>query len=921
MAKEKSCHKFIYKIPSKRLSQSDWKLSLPLQTAIKNKNDVVALGDSQLLRWICELNGIKDLDQEVRNTQSQIKHQKKLPKSEESKSKIKELYKKLYSLQYQKDYFCMIMNTKKDYLRANKGFTINQYSYRRLVGTNGGIKKSTITYIGSPIYEEIKKRMDNGRDLSKPLIPAKLEAYQALICSSSTPVSMPRIAIVKDCNVTFKEDVILIQDGNNDEPEMSRQKDYKINYCDSDGYGLMSPEYSRIVNKELSGDSSNENTISGINTRFAWTKGMLFTFDFKEFAKKVNHGDFTFQDAWGALRDVRDYDVLLTTSMVKLWDSYDSLEHFLECSYENHYEFSVSKTTPDRLEHARNANYQFLQTFELTDDELYQLCEPTIREIKDVLFDDWRKTIVFLKGMNLNELQSEQWEHDFVKALMIDKRMAEDPFVVGKIHSMIRKRIQMAAKGSIKLPGNFAMVCGDPYSLAQSIFGLPVTGLLKQGEVYHSYWKQRDVHEIACFRAPMTCHNNIRRRKVVHSNEMDYWYQYIQTGMILNSWDSTCDALNGADKDSDAFFTTNHPIIVKNTKNAPTIECVQKRADKVIPEESHLVQANLLAFGDEIGSTTNKITAMIELQAGFPKDSLEYQTLEYRIMCGQHYQQNSIDKAKGILSKPMPKHWYDKSACRALPENSEEEKAYKKICLEICASKKPYFMRYIYPELMADHKKYINDSNKKCIRMFQMPLEELKQNPAKTKEALEFLKYHQEGLPVGNEPCTVNRICWLFEQEFQDVLQKQRTSSAFDYSILKSGAPYSKRDYKKIEKIKGEYDLDVKHYQQQAKTQRLDKDEVSMNRTLLIQKFKAACEAICPNEKELCDILLDMCYTTNKSKQFVWDICGETMINNLLKKNDYVVNYPVLTEGHGEFEYAGESFIMNQRKQREDEES
>ena len=67
MAKEKSCHKFIYKIPSKRLSQSDWKLSLPLQTAIKNKNDVVALGDSQLLRWICELNGIKARNLRVRS--------------------------------------------------------------------------------------------------------------------------------------------------------------------------------------------------------------------------------------------------------------------------------------------------------------------------------------------------------------------------------------------------------------------------------------------------------------------------------------------------------------------------------------------------------------------------------------------------------------------------------------------------------------------------------------------------------------------------------------------------------------------------------------------------------------------------------------------------------------------------------------
>ena len=151
----------------------------------------------------------------------------------------------------------------------------------------------------------------------------------------------------------------------------------------------------------------------------------------------------------------------------------------------------------------------------------------------------------------------------------------------------------MASKGSIKLSGNFAIVSGDLYSLAQSVFGLPITGLLKAGQVYHKYWIDKNVEDIALFRAPMTCHNNIRRRKVVHNQDMDFWYQYNTTGIILNSWDTTCDALNGADKDSDAFFTTDNEIIVNNTLNPLTIECMQRKAKKIIPQEDDMVQTNL----------------------------------------------------------------------------------------------------------------------------------------------------------------------------------------------------------------------------------------------------------------------------------------------------------------------------------------
>ena len=114
---------------------------------------------------------------------------------------------------------------------------------------------------------------------------------------------------------------------------------------------------------------------------------------------------------------------------------------------------------------------------------------------------------------------------------------------------MIRKRIEMGERGAIRINANFAMISGDPYALLQSIFGLEITGLLKAGEVYHKYWIDKGAEEIACFRAPMTCHNNIRKMKLHTDTKTNYWYKYINSVLIYNAWDSACEAMNGADKD------------------------------------------------------------------------------------------------------------------------------------------------------------------------------------------------------------------------------------------------------------------------------------------------------------------------------------------------------------------------------------
>ena len=343
---QKSCLKLIYKLHSNQLKNANWKLSLPLDVAMKDYPEcIVSLNDSQVLRFIDEINGVSNINNSVREIQKKIKYEKKKPRSRETKVLIRELYHQLYELQFQKDYVCIIMDSDSDYDKANKGFSINGIQYRRFLGTNGGIKKSTIVYVNAEIYPELKRRLDNGRNMNVPLVPAKLEAYQALICSGSTPLPQPKgFIVVNDCITHFKDDVILINDETDGEPDLTYVKDYEVEHNDSDGYGLMLPSYSRRVNEYLTGDG--ERTISGMNTRYAWEKGMVYTFDFIEFAEKVA-GTYEVTDAWGDKRDVRDAEVILTVSMLKLWDSYDSWEDYYRNCQENGYQFSTPKVTPE----------------------------------------------------------------------------------------------------------------------------------------------------------------------------------------------------------------------------------------------------------------------------------------------------------------------------------------------------------------------------------------------------------------------------------------------------------------------------------------------------------------------------------------------------------------------------------------------
>lgn len=912
MAKQQAPHRYIFKINSSRLRKAKWNLTLSLSEARMN-DEVIALNDSQMLRWIDELNGLNDSNEHAGAIKAAIRSLKKQPSTPQNRHEIKRLYAELDSVQFKPDYMNLVVDKNSDYIRACKGFTINGIEYVRLLGTSGGVKNSTIVFVSKRLAPVLRERIDNGRNMEIEQIPAKFEAYRALTCSGSIPVSMPKgILVVSDCETQFSEDVIMLNDENGDEPEMSFVSDFQVTMNASDGFGMILPSLAERWSNELGLDYVS----SGFNTRCSWEKGMVFCFDFVDFANRVA-GKHVVKDAWGNDVDITKVEMVLTTSMLKLWSCYDSLDHYMECCEKNHYTFSVTKTCPKKLDNYRSLNYQFIQSYNLTDEQIDELIMPTVNEIHDIIHGDYRKALLFLGCANVSEddidtiFDGSNNSNTIRDALIANPQMFNDPFVRKTLYRLLETRINRAKIGVIDVHGNYSLVCGDPYALCQHIFNLDVTGLLSAGQIYSRYWIDEHVSHVACFRAPMSCHNNIRKMGVASSDDMLYWYRYMNTVTILNAWDTTQQALNGCDFDGDLVFTTDNRVLVENIRPTATVYCVQRKASKCIPTEEDLIRANIASFGDDIGRTTNWITSMYDVQSRFDSDSEEYRTLEYRIVCGQLLQQNAIDKVKGIACKPMPKFWYDYHA-NALPDGSNEhDEKIRSFNLSILADKKPYFMRYIYPDVMKQYNSYVRNTNVKCNMLFRMPIDELccMNEEDLTKEQKDFIRFYRHRMPVSTYDSVMNRICRRVEYLLSMQLKLYVSEGDFDYSVLKSGVEYTKHQYNSILQFYRQHISKIQEYSQLDLRKVSIESNPALRRENDIRLFKSMCFSVCSNTSQLCDIIVDICYSREGSKQFAWDICSSEIIANLLKNNNNIVTMPIIDD-NGDIAFRGNLYSM-----------
>ena len=196
----------------------------------------------------------------------------------------------------------------------------------------------------------------------------------------------------------------------------------------------------------------------------------------------------------------------------------------------------------------RTTNYQFIQAMEWDDEDIRGFLKPSLDEIKEIKGADWRKALVYLRGMSLNE-DSDVIRGDYTTAMMVEPRIIEDSYVRASINNMIKKRLDDCKKGTIKVRGNYQTVICDPIILAQGMLGLPIKGTLQKGEFHSEFWNRLGVDYVVGFRAPQVSYNNIAQMKLVTNDDTKKWYRYLGEMIIFNGYDATCARMSGCDFD------------------------------------------------------------------------------------------------------------------------------------------------------------------------------------------------------------------------------------------------------------------------------------------------------------------------------------------------------------------------------------
>lgn len=287
--------------------------------------------------------------------------------------------------------------------------------------------------------------------------------------------------------------------------------------------------------------------------RCAFTKGALNEFDFVEWCAEYNNYNFVIKDIYGNYVDLRNIDVILTEGMAKLWDSWNSQESFERCCKENGIIWGVTKYAPKEDKECSTANYQFLQTLDLDDKMVESVCKDTIDYIEGVSYNNIYYTLLFLLGQSMDEDKIKRFmessDNYWLKCLILNHNLLADKYSKEKIRDFIIKKISQACLGRLNVRGNFQCIVVDGFAFMQHATGQEVTGLLNAGEFYSQFWNKHGVNRVDCMRSPLTHFSEHYVVDLKNTDEMQKWFKYSYSGIIVNCHDAHTMRFAGSDYD------------------------------------------------------------------------------------------------------------------------------------------------------------------------------------------------------------------------------------------------------------------------------------------------------------------------------------------------------------------------------------
>jgi len=840
-------------------------------------------------------------------------------------NQLQKIQDKIYRSSYVEQYLVIVMdNTQQyDYLYHN-GVYINGEKYVRLSCSASQARVSTVIFCNESILEEVDRRLNNGRDMNKKFSPSKYNAYYGLYGSSTKLVTEPKFIVIKDFeNITSFDANFVIENGWKVDDTVNVRHLENVKIDRTDGMGLISPKMSEIWSKDLGLDY----IPSSFVIRQSFIKGLLCTFPIHQFCEDKNNGNYIvdtiYKDENGEYikADLRDYDVILTESQFKLWDSYNSIDEYIDNCHKNNLKWGVTLIAPKECKRMLKLNYQFIQTLNLKKEDVLNLCEQFVEWIEKVSYDNPYYMMLFLLGVNNDENKIKKFlnssDNYWLKSLIINNNVKNDKYVRTKVRELIKTKIENGCKGDIYVDGNFQFIISDPYGFMQHVCGHEVTGLLKEGMSYSNYWNERNVKIVDGMRSPLTYRSEHVALSFQKDKETEKWYRYIKNGIILNYYGHECFNLAGSDNDGDEIATTNNRTMIKcSYKDELPVVYEAPKPKKILFTKDDLYQSDVFSFGSIIGSLTNKGSngyALLPLIGDkYGENDARYKLVKSRLQQCCKAQSAQIDKAKiGKEVKGIPDVWIKRNKLKTnksgkiIDKHRNRKEFYNETLLDVY----PYFFRYIYKDTKKKYKEYVEEYNKTCKHKFNISFDELLTKQRKTSDEQCFIDQFYKYCPVIISDSSMNLVCKYIEGIDFGIANNTKINATEE--VFKD---YKKKDIEYLDyydnisdKLKEIIALNRITLETEHNSDVL-KDKEVINEFLLI----------CGQIDIVVNCLVDFYYINNTkmNKDFLWKIFGKYIYKNIKNNTESKILFPV-KDDNGDLTYLGYKYKLQEIKMNE----
>lgn len=925
---------YIMKFSSDTLERANYHIKRVRGGNSKNTNDVrtnhelIALADNQALRTIREVRYERNPDitrydpEKLRELQLEKRRLKKEPFTNDVKRRISIVNTKIDDMLFIPEYISIVIKKDSHYKAIiKKGLYINGYKYVRLMCSAGQARVNTVIFIREDYEEEVKKRLKCGAKPVK-ITKNKYNAYFALSSSATYLIPKPNVLLIDDLEIEMEKTVDWISKIPQEEKNSLSNNERvttevkKLTFNLFDGCGAVSPDFAKRVAESVEIDY----LPAAFCVRCAYVKGMVFVVDFHEYARE--HNIEYVEDMYGNQQKVSEIDIILTKSQFKLWNAYDSMAEYNRLCDENNFRWGITKITPKQDDTYFRSNYQFCQAIDLTrDEDIAELCQPTIDWLSNIVGKDVNYTLLYLLGgllekddidySNILNMTSD----NVAKALILNHEMINDEYCRSTVIQSINKKIRETYLGKLLLDGNFSVMIPDMYAFMQHAFGQTVTGALKEFEHYSHFWNERGVKDVVAMRSPLTWRSEVNKLNLVQNEITEKWFQYLTSGIVYNVWGCDCIIHADSDYDGDIVATTNNPVFLRCRYDNLPITYDKMTVDKEYIKEEELYLADLQSFNSTIGHITNISTSFYELLSKFegkPEYQKEQDEIIERLKLIRKSQGDSIDKAKGIKIEPMPKHWTNNvTDCSECVDVSDVD-----FINRIVADRKPYFFRYLYPK---ENMKYLDFWKRKdrYTRMrFRKTLNEMVNTPRENLPPKErdYMSYEYDlFVPLVDYNGRMNRLCHHMEKYLYEIKRNRHSTSGEVLRLImkEPDRQYNDCDIDYVEKMYHDY------YSKREETKRAQLFDVDIppgiDFNYCMAKKDELIESIDQDLDYIIDLIIYICYVkyTSRNKSFVWDLFGSDIIERIMNKSGNVIALPLL-DNTGDISYLGKRYKLTE---------